>query len=169
MWLFAFFSRHGCTLRKIGKRMNKIGLTGDLTGKVQEFHLRTRVFQLYEIRDFVYGYGSQDYVYTYDQVHIVLCNSYVKTVKNKGAIEVYDATAKERDIKCFCTLNLAGHLKRKDSGSNVPPPYLVFQSSGFKSSDDWNQAEVTEYHPVVVVSFQRRAWVDTRTHIHGLT
>ena len=62
-----------------------------------------------------------------------------------------------------------GPLKRKADGSNVPPPHLVFQATGFKSSDDWNQAEVAEYHPGVVVSFQSKAWVDARTHIHGLT
>ena len=122
--------------------MNKIGLTGDLTGKVREFHLRTRVFQLSELKDPVYGYASPEYVYTHNQVPIALCSSYFKTVENKGAIEVYDVTAKERDIKCFCTLNLVGPLKGKVNRSNVPPPHLVFQATGFKSSDDWNQAEV---------------------------
>ena len=99
-------------------------------------------------------------MYTYDQVPIALCSSYLRTVENKGAIEVYDATAKERDIKRFCTLNLVGPLKRKADGSNVPPPHLVFHATGFKSSEDWNQAEVADYHPGVVVSFQRKAWVD---------
>ena len=37
MWVHVFFLRHGFFLRKTRKRMNKIGLTGDLTEKVREF------------------------------------------------------------------------------------------------------------------------------------
>ena len=35
--------------------------------------------------------------------------------------------------------------------------------------DDWDQKEVKEYHPGVIVSFQEKACADARTHMHGLT
>ena len=93
----------------------------------------------------------------------------MKTVGDKGIDEVYDATAKSSDVKRFCTLNLIAPLKQMADGSNTPPPHIVFHASGFRKSDDWDKSEVAEYHPGVVVSFQKKAWVDAETHKHGLT
>ena len=82
---------------------------------------------------------------------------------------MYDASAKGRDLKRFCTLNLFAPLKRMADGFNVPPPHIIFKASGFRAMDDWDQKEVKEYHPGVIVSFQEKAWADARTHMHGLT
>ena len=168
-WLLAFFARFDFSLRKIGKRMNKKGSTSDMIVDVRGYHLRLRVLQLSGTSDPDYGLTSPTRVFTHDQVPISLCSSYAKTVDDKGADEIYDATAKERDIKRFCTLNLIAPLMRLPDGSNVPLVHVVFHATGFKTSEEWDQSEVAEYHPGVVVSFQRKAWVDAQTHMHGLT
>ena len=132
------------------------------------FHLSTRVLQLSVIRDRDYGFASPN-VYTHDQVPIALCSSYTKTVDKKGVAEVYDGTAKSRDLKRFCTLNLYGPLERTEDGSKLPPTHCVFQATSFKTMEEWNQDEVAQYHPGVIVSSPReKAWVDARTHMHGL-
>ena len=44
--------------------------------------------------------------------------------------------------------------------------HLIFQASTFKEGK--NKDEVAKWDPRVIVSFQENAWVDARTHIHGL-
>ena len=92
-WIRSFFARHGFSLQKIGTRMNKRGVTGNMIETIREFHLATHVLQLSERNDSEYGFISPANVYTHDQVPIALCSSYIKTVDDKGADEVYDATA----------------------------------------------------------------------------
>ena len=110
-WLRSFFARHGFSLRKIGTRINKRGVTGNMIDAIRDFHLATRVLQLSERNDSEYGFTSLANVYSHDQVPIALCSSYIKTVDDKGTDEVYDATAKRRDLKRFCSLNLFAPLR----------------------------------------------------------
>ena len=79
--------------------MNKKGVTKDMINSVRDFHLSTRIHQLLEENGPVYGYTSPENCYTHDQVPIALCSSYIKTVDTKGVDEVYDASAKGRDLK----------------------------------------------------------------------
>ena len=65
-------------------------------------------------------------------------------------------------------LNLIAPIKRRADGSNLPKLHLVFQASGFKTGEEWEQDEVAEWHPGVIVLFQKKAWVDDLTHMHGL-
>ena len=167
-WLLDFLKRHGFSLWKIGTRINKKGVTIGAISTIRNFHLQTRVLQLSERRDRKYGYTSAKNVYTHDQVQIVLWSSYVKTVDNKGVDEVYDTTSKGRDPKRFCLLNFFAPLERMPDGSNVPPPHIVFEATGFKNMDDWDQSEVDKYHLCAFVSFQEKAWVDAPTHMLGL-
>ena len=142
-----FFKRHGFSLRKIGTRINKKGVTGNMIEAVQQFHRKTRVLQLSERNGSVDGLTSSSNAYTHDQVPIALCSSYTKMVDSKGVDEVYDATAKGRDLKRFCSLNVYAPLKRMADGSNVPPPHIIFKASGFKTMQEWDQSEVDEYQP----------------------
>jgi len=160
-WIRSFFARHGFSLRKIGTRMNKRGVTGNMIETIHKFHLATRVLQLSETNDSEYGFTSPANVYTHDQVPIALCSSYIKTVDDKGSDEVYDATAKGRDLKRFYSLNLCAPLRRMPDGSNVPPPHIIFKTTGFKTIDDWNQLEVDEYRPGVIVHTWAKALYGT--------
>ena len=96
--------------------MNKQGVTKDMVKDIEEFHPTTQVFQLPEVNNPEYGFTSLENVYTQDQVPIGLCSSYSTTVEDKGADEVYDATSTDKEIKRFCTLNLAAPLARRANG-----------------------------------------------------
>ena len=53
--------------------------------------------------------------------------------------------------------------------TNIPKPHVVFHATSFQMADQWHdQEERQKWHKDVVVSFQENAWVDARTHIHGL-
>ena len=110
-WLRSFFARHGFSIWKIGTRINKSGVTGNMIDAICDFHPPTRVLQLSERNDSEYGFTYPANVYSHDQVPIALCSSYIKTIDGKGTDEVYDATAKGRDLKCFCSLNLFAPLR----------------------------------------------------------
>ena len=84
------------------------------------------------------------------------------------ADEVYDSTTKDGDNKRFASLNLFVPMEIREDGLNIVPPHLVFRGA-FQTSEEWHDPdEVAKYHPAVVVSFHENAWVDARTHMHGL-
>ena len=53
--------------------------------------------------------------------------------------------------------------------TNIPKPHVVFRATSFQMADQWHdQEERQKWHKDVVVLFQENAWVNARTHIHGL-
>ena len=51
---------------------------------------------------------------------------------------------------------------------NIVPPHLVFRGA-FQTSEEWHdQDKMAKYHPAIVASFHENAWVDAKTHMHGL-
>ena len=74
------------------------------------------------------------------------------------------------DKKQFCTLNLTVPMELREDRKNFPKVHIVFKSSNFQTADDWNnQEERNGWYTRVVVSFQENVWVDTPTHLHGLS
>ena len=89
-------------------------------------------------------------------------------METRGVEEVYNATSKSLGDKRFCTLNLFGPMLLWDDLKNLPKPHLVF-SGKTKPGSEWADAEEGAlWDDDVVVSFKKNAWVDTKTHIHGL-
>ena len=171
-WRINFMKRHKFSVRKIGTKMNKKGVTPVLMEKIREYHIATRAFQLSENNDSVYGFTSPPFVFSHDQVPIELADKNETTIDNLGIDEVYDSTGKDEDRKRFCTLNLFGGM---DYGEDylgnaipIPKPHLVFKGK-YQSGDDWHdKSEIEEWDSRVVVSFQENAWVDAKTHRLGL-
>ena len=104
------------------------------------------------------------------------------TIETTGEDEVYDAVMDPKDEKRFCSLNLTlsmdlhDELKKVESITglentyNYPKVHVVFKASKFQTADDWHdQEERRQWDPRLVVSFQENAWVDTKTHLHGLS
>ena len=83
--------------------------------------------------------------------------------------EVYDSMTTNGDEKRFATLNLFFPMLRRDDMTNIPKSHIVFCATSFQMADQWHdQEERQKWHKDVVVSFQENAWVNARTHIHGL-
>ena len=135
---------------------------------IREYHLNSRVFQLSQMNDPVYGLTSSDGAFSHDQVPIEISDKNEKTIETTGVDEVYDAVGKGADVKRFCTLNLIIPMTPRADGKNHPKLHVVFKGK-YQSADEWHdQNERSEWDEDVVVSFQENAWVDTKTHIHFL-
>ena len=109
-WRRSFMKRHKFSMRKIGTKMNKKGVTPDLMENIQDYHVRTRIFQLSENNDSVYGFTAPHLVFSHDQVQIKIADKNETTIDSLGVNEVYDSTGKDEDTKQFCTLNLFGAM-----------------------------------------------------------
>ena len=109
-WRIHFMKRHKFSLRKIGTKMNKKGVTPELMEKIREYHIATRAFQLSENNDSMYGFTAPSFVFSHDQVPIELADKNETTIDTLGIDEVYDSTGKDEDRKRFCTLNLFGGM-----------------------------------------------------------
>ena len=59
-WKEAFYQRHHFSLRKIGTKMNKKGVTPGMIDDIREYHINTRALQLSQINDPVYGLTSPE-------------------------------------------------------------------------------------------------------------
>ena len=169
-WQQSFFKRHKFAYRRIGTRKNAAALKVDWIEKIEKYHLTVRALQLSEMNDPEYGFTKPEYVYTHDQVPIQLCASTATTIEDKGADEIYDCVGNEKDLKRFCSLNLAAPMKLLPDKSNLTRAHIVFQrDAGFQDGDDWHDAEErAQWDQRVIVSFQGNAWVDEETHIYAL-
>ena len=57
----------------------------------------------------------------------------------------------------------------RDDGLAILPPHVIFIPSKFQTSAEWHDQEAAaKWHKGVVVSLQPNAWVDAKTHMHGL-
>ena len=145
------------------------GVTAAYLAEAEKYHMRLRALQLSGDSCPIYGIASRHYVYSHDQVPIELCPKRESTVDTKGATEIYDGTSKSSEEKRFCTLNLSAPMDVLPDGSNVPPPHVVFRGKT-QTGDEWHDAgERAAWDPDVVVSFQENTWVDTNTHVYGLS
>ena len=138
-----------------------------------DFHLNTRALQQSRVNDSVYGYCSPFSVKNRDQIPICLAASYAKTVDDTGAEVIWDSTKNDSDEKRFCTLDLEIPMKVKADRSNVRKPHVIFFASEFRTAEEWEEKQNGVYErdmwdPRVLVSFQKHAWMDSRTNIHGI-
>ena len=91
------------------------------------------------------------------------------TIDTTGVDEVYDAVTNAVDEKRFASLNVTVPMELREDEKNFPKAHIVFKGK-FQTGDEWHDAEERQqWHPDAVVSFQENAWVDSRTHIYGLS
>ena len=83
-WRMNFFKRHGFSFRKLGTKMNKKAIQQSHTDQIRAYHIDTRIFQLSQRNDSIYGFTSPHYVYSHDQVPIELASKTEMTIDDTG-------------------------------------------------------------------------------------
>ena len=166
--------RHKFSFCKLVTKMNKKGKAQDTIEAIHDYHVTCRTLQLSPPltpcnRDPVYGFTLPYTVFSHDQVPIACCDSNESIIENTGEDEVYNSVMNENDNNLFCSLNLTLPNELRPDGKNNPKPHVVFKASKFQTADNWHdQEERQQWDPRVIVSFHLNAWVDAKTHMHGL-
>jgi hypothetical protein len=168
-WKTSFMKRHGFSLRRATTTNASLLDMPAVIAKIKKFHLRARLLQMKALNDPTFGFCNEKYVYNRDEVPIELLSDNKRTLDEKGADVVWTALGSETDSKRFCTLNLMVPMKVDidEAGEikNLPLPHVVFKATNFCDGNDWDAEEVKLWHPNVIVSFQKNAWVDTETNL----
>jgi hypothetical protein len=173
-WARAFMRRHRLSMRKMTHRSKSNPNSINNLEIIATFHRDTRLLQLSETNDPVYGLAPAFAVFNRDQVPIELLGEGSRTVDSEGARHVWVGVGDESDSKRFCSLDLMIPMEVLPDFSNLPKPHVVFRATSFKTAADWvglttdGRLERDCWHPNVTVSFQKCAWVDTQTNVYGM-
>ena len=161
-WLFRFAKRHQITLRR--KTNNKKIPICERANKIKRW---MAVFRLW-LRSFhdKHGYCETESIFpaehrwSLDQVPAGLYDPR-STYEKKGADRVHIASNGAADSHRFCTLQvfLRNRMDPSLPRHGQPRLCLCFRGTGARISAQ----EQEQYHPDVVVMWQRKAWYDSAT------